>query len=59
MDRGSMIYDIRVLQDTFWYQKKLKITLKIFLFSNFIILSTNYDVYFRFIRGKIVHGSVF
>ena len=53
MDR-SMIYDIRVLQDTFWYQKKLKITLKIFLFSNFI---TSYQKTMTFTSGLFVVKS--
>jgi len=56
MDR-NMIDDIRVLQDTFWYPKK--VTLKIFLFGNFITYYQQTDVYFRVIRGKIVRSSVF
>ena len=58
MDR-SMIYDIRVLQDTFWYQKTQNYAVNIFIWQFYYILSTNYDVYFQVIRGKIVRGSVF
>ena len=51
MDR-SMIYDIRVLQDTLWYQKNS--TLKIFLFSNFI---TSYQQTMTFTSGLFVVES--
>jgi len=55
-----MIYDIQVLQDTFWY-KKIQNTAENILFSNFI---TSYQQTMTFTSGlfvvkSFVAGSVF
>jgi len=52
MDR-SMIYDIQVLQDTFWY-KKTQNTAENILFSNFM---TSYQQTMTFTSGLFVVKS--